>query len=186
MRLGKSRVKYNLGKFGFWATACKTVRSVLSDRCLCPVCPVCNVGVLWPNGWMDQDATWHEGGPWPIVLHGDPVSPRGGGTASPIFSPCLLWPNGWMDQDATGVRLQGPGHIVLDGDPTLPRKNGHSSSPTVRPMSIMAKRSPISVRQQLLSSCTTIGWSVHYMEQFSGLCLLIYTNGFRRRLDKFW
>ena len=29
------------------------------------VCPVCvlsgNVGVLWPNGWMDQDATWHGG-----------------------------------------------------------------------------------------------------------------------------
>ena len=26
---------------------------------LCPVCltvcPVCDVGVLWPNGWMDQD-----------------------------------------------------------------------------------------------------------------------------------
>jgi len=19
----------------------------------CPVCPVCDVGVLWPNGWMD-------------------------------------------------------------------------------------------------------------------------------------
>jgi len=25
-----------------------------------PVCPVCNVGVLWPNRWMDQDETWHE------------------------------------------------------------------------------------------------------------------------------
>jgi len=35
----------------FWATVCKTVRPVLSDRC--PVClsyPVCDVGVLWPNG----------------------------------------------------------------------------------------------------------------------------------------
>jgi len=21
-------------------------------------CPVCDVGVLWPNGWTDQDATW--------------------------------------------------------------------------------------------------------------------------------
>jgi len=28
----------------FWATVC----------CLsCPVRPVCDVGVLWPNGWMD-------------------------------------------------------------------------------------------------------------------------------------
>jgi len=23
------------------------------------VLSVCNVGVLWPNGWMDQDETWH-------------------------------------------------------------------------------------------------------------------------------
>jgi len=21
--------------------------------------------LLWPNGWMDQDATWYEGRPWP-------------------------------------------------------------------------------------------------------------------------
>jgi len=40
----------------FWATVCKTVRPMLSDRC--PVCPVClsvclsncDVDVLWPNG----------------------------------------------------------------------------------------------------------------------------------------
>jgi len=23
----------------------------------------CNVGALWPNGWMDQDATWYGGRP---------------------------------------------------------------------------------------------------------------------------
>jgi len=40
----------------FWANVCKTVRPMLSDRC--PVClSVCNVGVLWPNGWMYQDET---------------------------------------------------------------------------------------------------------------------------------
>ena len=27
------------------------------------VCPVCKVDVLWPNGWMDQDETWHAGRP---------------------------------------------------------------------------------------------------------------------------
>ena len=45
---------------GLWATVCKTVRSMLSDRCLSvrPVCYLCNVGVLWPNSWMDQDETW--------------------------------------------------------------------------------------------------------------------------------
>ena len=25
------------------------------------VCPVCDVGVLCPNGWMDQGETWHGG-----------------------------------------------------------------------------------------------------------------------------
>jgi len=28
-------------------------------------CPVCDVGILWPNGWMDQDETWHARGPRP-------------------------------------------------------------------------------------------------------------------------
>ena len=51
--------------FAFWATICQTVLPMLSDRCLC--CPVCDVGVLWPNGWMDQDEAWHAGRPrpWP-------------------------------------------------------------------------------------------------------------------------
>ena len=30
------------------------------DRCpVCPVLSVRDVGVVWPNGWMDQDATWY-------------------------------------------------------------------------------------------------------------------------------
>jgi len=64
--------------------------------------------LLWPNGWMDQDVTWHEGRPQPgdFVLDGDPDLPsqKGGGARGrcpPIFSSCLLWPNGCMDQDGT-------------------------------------------------------------------------------------
>jgi len=53
----------------FWATVCKTVRPMLSVRCLSclSVCPVCDVGALWPNGWTDQDETWNAGRPrpWP-------------------------------------------------------------------------------------------------------------------------
>ena len=48
----------------FWATVCKTVRPMLSDRCL-SVLSVCDVGVLWPNGLTDQDETWHAGRPQP-------------------------------------------------------------------------------------------------------------------------
>jgi len=48
----------------FWATVCKTVRPMPSDRCLSVLsCPVCNVGVLWTNGWTDQGESWHAGRP---------------------------------------------------------------------------------------------------------------------------
>ena len=61
----------------YWTTVCKSVRPVLSDRCpVLSVLSVCNVGVLWPNGWTDQDETLHAGiglGPGHIVLDGDPL-----------------------------------------------------------------------------------------------------------------
>jgi len=44
-----------------------TIRPMIWDRC--PLClsalSACNVGVLWPYGWMDQDATWYVGRPRP-------------------------------------------------------------------------------------------------------------------------
>jgi len=99
------------------------------------ICTVCNVDVLWPNGWMDQDATWHGGRPRPrhITLHivsDDDPTPyplKGTQPVSPIFGPYLLWPNGWMDQDAAcrDVGL-GQSDIVLDGVPAPPPKKGHS------------------------------------------------------------
>jgi len=67
------------------------------------VCPVCNVGVLWPNGWMDQDENWHAGRPrpWPHYVRHEPSIPSPKGAQPPIFGAYLLRPNGWMDQDAT-------------------------------------------------------------------------------------
>ena len=56
--------------------------------------------LLWPNGWMDQDATWYTEvgiGPGDIVLDGANSPPPKRGTP-PIFSPCLLWPNGRQSQ----------------------------------------------------------------------------------------
>jgi len=42
---------------------------MLSVRCLsCP--SVCNVRVLWPNGWTDQDETWHAGAGNSLTLTG--------------------------------------------------------------------------------------------------------------------
>ena len=96
----------------FWETVCKTVRPMLSHRCLsvCPVCPVCDVRALWPNGWTDQDETWHAGSspPWPHCFRWGPSSPSPKGRSPPIFGSYMLRPNGCMDQDATwyGARLQ--------------------------------------------------------------------------------
>jgi len=62
--------------------------------CLCygtivlSVPSVCNVGVLWPNGWMDQDATWYRGRPRPRrhCVKWGPSFPNEKGHRSPHFS----------------------------------------------------------------------------------------------------
>ena len=75
-------------------------RTVVLSLCLsvCLSCPVCNVGVLWPNGWMDQDESWHAGmlGPGHIVLDGDPSPPPQRGTAPPNFRPISVVVK-WLD-----------------------------------------------------------------------------------------
>jgi len=55
-----------------------------------PCLSVCNVAVSWPNGWMDQDATWYGGRPrprWHCVRWGvgDSAPPTLRGTAAPHF-----------------------------------------------------------------------------------------------------
>jgi len=30
--------------------------------------PIFSPCLLWPNGWMDQDATWYKGRLWPRVM----------------------------------------------------------------------------------------------------------------------
>ena len=66
----------------------KTVRPMLSDRCL-SVCPVLSVCLsVWPNGWMDQDETWHAGRPrrWPhCVRWGPNPLPKMDRASSPIL-----------------------------------------------------------------------------------------------------
>jgi len=66
-----------------------TVRPMLRNRSpVRPVCLICNVGVLWPNGWMDQDATWYGDRPRPRrhCIRWDPTLPTERGTATPHFS----------------------------------------------------------------------------------------------------
>ena len=75
--------------------------------------------------------------------------------ASPVLSDCYVgvsWPNGWMDQDATwyGGRSRPRRHGVR-WRPSFPNEKGHSTPrPTFRPISTVAKRSPISATAELL------------------------------------
>jgi len=83
---------------------------------LSDLCPVCDVGLLWPNGWVDQDETWHGGrlGPGHIVLHGDPApSPQKG--HSPLqFSThvCCGQTDSWIKMPLGGEVGLGQGDIV--------------------------------------------------------------------------
>ena len=53
------------------------------------VCPVCDIHALWPNGWTDQDETWHAGRPrpWPHCVRWRPSSPSPKGAQPPNFRP---------------------------------------------------------------------------------------------------
>jgi len=118
----------------YWATVCRMVHPMLSDCCLScvSVLSVCDVGVLWPNGWMDQGETRHGGRPWPrphCVRWGpsSPHSPKG--AQPPQFSAHVHCGQtaGWITMPL-GMKVDlGPGDFVLDGDTahsTL--KRGHS------------------------------------------------------------
>jgi len=99
--------------------------------------------LLWPNGWMHQDATWYGGRPQPrgLSVRWDPAVPLPKRRRSPpIFDLCPLWPNGWMDQDGTwrGGRLWSSPHCAGWGHSSPPQKGDRA--PNFRPIFIVAKR----------------------------------------------
>ena len=94
---------------------------------------VCDVDILWPNGWMDQGATWYGSRPrpWRHRVRWGPSSPQKGSTAAPHFSANVLWANDWMDQDDTwygGWPWPRP-HCVRWAPISPCSKKGHSSLP---------------------------------------------------------
>jgi len=123
-------------------TFAKTVHLILSDRC--HALSVCYVGVLWPNGWMNQDATCHGGGPrpWPRCVRWEPRSPlREKGHSRPQFSAHVFCAQmaGWIKTSLGSEVILVQGDIVLDGD-SGPQLKGAHQPPTFRSMSIVAKR----------------------------------------------
>jgi len=90
------------------------------------VCPVCNVGVLWPNGWMDQDETLRAGSPrpWPHCVRWGPSYPSPK-RHNPQFLAhiCSGQMAGWIKMPVGREVGLGPSDFVLDGDPApLPKK----------------------------------------------------------------
>jgi len=54
--------------------------------------PIFGPCLLWPNGWMDQDGTWHGRGPWsrPHCTRWDPAPPLQKGAERPNFQPVFV------------------------------------------------------------------------------------------------
>ena len=91
-------------------------------------------------------------GPRHAVLDGESASPQKGAQQPHHFSAHVYCGQtaAWINMPlGTEVGL-GPDHIIRWGPSSLLRGKRHSSSPTVRPMSIVAKRSRISATAELL------------------------------------
>jgi len=70
--------------------------------------PVFGPWILWPHGWMDEDATWYGSRPRtrPHCVRLGPSSPhlpRKGDSSHPLLVRCLLWP--WSPISATAELL---------------------------------------------------------------------------------
>jgi len=137
----------------YWATVCKTVRPMLSDRCL-SVLSVCDVGVLWPKGWMDQDETWHGGRsrPWPHCVRWGLRSLPQSGHSLPQFLAHVC-----HGQTAVWIKLSlarevglGPGDIVRWGPSSPLHKGGTAPPPLFGPCLLWPNGCP---SQLLLSTC---------------------------------
>ena len=108
--------------------------------------PIFGSLLLWPNGWMHQDATWYGYRPQPrgFCVRWRPSRPSlkmGRSPLPKIFGPCLLWSNGWMDQDITwyGGRPSPRPHSVRR-EPSSPPKGGTVAPLTFWSMSVVAKQ----------------------------------------------
>ena len=73
--------KYTLGKSSIFERSFVKRFAACYRTVVCLSCSVCNVGVLWPNGWMDHNATWQQGRPHsrPHCVRWGASSPYGNG-----------------------------------------------------------------------------------------------------------
>ena len=104
--------------------------------------PIFGPFLLWPNGWMHQDATWYGARPQPEglgVRWGPRCLPKKGAEPPHKFSAHVYCGQtaGWIKMKlGTQVGL-GAGHTVLDGDPAPLPKGAHPRN--IWPISVAAK-----------------------------------------------
>jgi len=86
--------------------------------------------LLWSNCWIDQDATWYDGKPWPgqhCVRYGAGSNPQEAQLPPQISARvCCGQTAGWIEMPL-GMKVGlDPSRIVLHGDPAPPPKKGHT------------------------------------------------------------
>ena len=82
--------------------------------------PIFGPCLLWPNGWLDQDATWYRDKPPPKqhCVRWGPISPKK--DSSPTFRLMYCGQTAGLIKMPLGTEVGcGPGDIVLHGNPAL-------------------------------------------------------------------
>jgi len=112
--------------------------------------PIFGQFLLWPNGWVHQDATWYGGRPQPrqLCVRWGPSYPQKKVTLTPtrfLAHVSCGQTAGWMK---TPLGRPRPRPLCIRRVPSYPRK-GHSSPPLFGPC-LLWPRSPISATAELL------------------------------------
>jgi len=89
--------------------------------------PIFGPRLLWPNGYMDQDATWHGGSPRPTrhcVLWAPAPPPLKGHSPQFLANVRCGQTAGWTKRPVGMEVGLGSGDFVFDGTQLYPRKKG--------------------------------------------------------------
>jgi len=116
--------------------------------------PIFGPSLLWPNGWMDQDATWYGGRSRrrPHCARWGSSSPKKAQCSPTQFSAhvCYGQTAGWIKMPLVMKVCFGPGHSVLQGDPASPLPKKGAEAPISGPCLLWPNGRP---SQLLLRSC---------------------------------
>jgi len=149
--------------FDFWVTVRKTVRPMLSVRCLFCL----SVTLVHCGQTVGRIKIKLGVGSGHIVLDGDPAlpPPKGHSPPPPIFGPYLLWPSGCMDQDVTwyGARPRPRRLCVRWGAWTTSIYLLHGKARTAHSFEFCTVMQPFEIRVPMIlkfvsATCTFFWW----------------------------